>query len=394
MHADWYLAQAIHTGRQRDFLRWAEERAKDDRLRDRRGPQVPVPAERLLETSLARFARDALALAVRSPSLAGTLLRFVRGQRRAARLRARWEAQGTHVPPVVIASITETCNLRCTGCYARARGCGEGDELPSSRWTGLFREAAHLGVSFVLVAGGEPFGRGEVIEAARVAPDALFAVFTNGLLVGPRAIEAIRRCRNVVPVISLEGPQRETDARRGRGVYRRVMQAMESLRSARIVFGVSLTVTSVNLDVVTSPAFLRSLVDAGARILFFVEYSPVQAGTEALALAPGQRSELRRRASAFHAGRRALCVDFPGDEERYGGCLAAGRGFVHVSPQGRLEPCPYAPISDRSVRDAPLAEALRSPLFAAIRMNPERLAETRGGCALRAEPAALASRSA
>jgi MoaA/NifB/PqqE/SkfB family radical SAM enzyme len=285
----------------------------------------------------------------------------------------------------MVASITESCNLHCKGCYAMAHRRGAENELPADRWSGLFREASELGVSFVLVAGGEPFARWEVIEAAAGTPDTLFAVFTNGLLISPRTIEAIRRSRNVVPVVSLEGPQRETDSRRGPGVYRRVMQSLGSLRAAGIPFGASLTATSVNLDVVTSPAFIRSLVDAGARVLFFVEYTPIEPGTEALALSEIQREVLRLRVNAFHAERRALFVAFPGDEERYGGCLAAGRGFIHVDPQGRLEPCPFAPFSDASVRETSLAEALRSPLLAAIRENHGRLTETRGGCALWAE---------
>jgi MoaA/NifB/PqqE/SkfB family radical SAM enzyme len=348
------------------------------------GAGSPRP-ERLLETSLASFVRDAVRVALRAPSLLATMLRFARGQRNAARVRASWEARGTHVPPLMIASITETCNLRCRGCYAMVHRGAPDRELSDARWRGLFLEASRLGISFVLVAGGEPFSRPEVIEAAASTPDTLYAVFTNGLLIGPRTVSTLRRDRNVVPVISLEGPEHETDGRRGTGVYRRVMQAMARLRAARVTFGASLTVTSDNLDVVTAPAFVRSLTDAGARIVFFVEFTPVEPGTEALALSEAQRTDLRRRVDAFHAERRALFVAFPGDEERYGGCLAAGRGFIHVDPQGRLEPCPFAPYSDTSVRGQPLAEALGSPLLAAIRENHSRLTETRGGCALWAE---------
>jgi MoaA/NifB/PqqE/SkfB family radical SAM enzyme len=391
MHASWYLEQTVHTERHKDFLRWAEQTRKNDRLRGRpapakrREPAASAPPSQLLETSLSRFVRDALSLVLRVPSLAGTMLRFARGQRKAARVRASWEARGTHVPPLMIASITETCNLRCKGCYAMAHRHGAENELTTARWSGLFREASGLGISFVLVGGGEPFARCEVIEAAARTPGALFAVFTNGLLIAPRAIEAIRRSRNVVPIISLEGPQRETDSRRGPGVYRRVMQTMARLRSAGIPFGASLTATSVNLDVVTSPAFISSLTGAGARIVFFVEYTPIQPDTEALALSELQRTVLRRRVDAFHAERRALFVAFPGDEERYGGCLAAGRGFIHVNPQGRLEPCPFAPFSDTSVRETSLAEALRSPFLETIRENHGRLSQARGGCALWAE---------
>ena len=77
-----------------------------------------------------------------------------------------------------------------------------------------------------------------------------------------------------------------------------------------------------------------------------------------------------------------LFVAFPGDEEMYGGCLAAGRGFVHISPEGRLEPCPFSPFSDISLKDVSLREALRSPLLRTIRESDAHLRETRGGCAL------------
>ncbi|HEY5001279.1 MAG TPA: hypothetical protein VII15_05525, partial [Candidatus Cryosericum sp.] len=63
-------------------------------------------------------------------------------------------------------------------------------------------------------------------------------------------------------------------------------------------------------------------------------------------------------------------------------CLAAGRGFIHVSPSGGVEPCPFAPYSDASVRGMSLRDALASPLLAAIRDNHDRVTETSGGCAL------------
>jgi MoaA/NifB/PqqE/SkfB family radical SAM enzyme len=78
----------------------------------------------------------------------------------------------------------------------------------------------------------------------------------------------------------------------------------------------------------------------------------------------------------------ALFVAFPGDEDEFGGCLAAGRGFIHVSPSGSLEPCPFAPYSDRNILDMSLKRALRSPLLEKIRQNHDKLQETAGGCAL------------
>jgi MoaA/NifB/PqqE/SkfB family radical SAM enzyme len=77
-----------------------------------------------------------------------------------------------------------------------------------------------------------------------------------------------------------------------------------------------------------------------------------------------------------------LFFAFPGDEEQYGGCLAAGRGFIHVNPLGNVEPCPFAPYADANINEVSLREALSSELLATIRKSHHLLTETSGGCAL------------
>jgi MoaA/NifB/PqqE/SkfB family radical SAM enzyme len=110
-------------------------------------------------------------------------------------------------------------------------------------------------------------------------------------------------------------------------------------------------------------------------------------GTENLVLTHEQKKTLQAVISVFSQKYAALFIGFPGDEETYGGCLAAGRGFVHVSPSGDLEPCPAAPISDANLAAVPLKEALQSRLLGRIRDEHTLLSETSGGCALRANRA-------
>ena len=114
----------------------------------------------------------------------------------------------------------------------------------------------------------------------------------------------------------------------------------------------------------------------------FVEYTPAEPGTEALTLLPAQRAKLVEFSTGLQARSRAVFIVFPGDEEQFGGCLAAGRGFVHVGPDGSLEPCPFAPYSDTTVATMPLKDALQSNLLRQISDNHAELKETRGGCAL------------
>ena len=75
---------------------------------------------KVLNDSLSVFFKDALRVAVTDPAQAYHFLRTLRWQQKAAKIRAAWEQQGVHVPPMLIFSITSRCNLHCKGCYHRA----------------------------------------------------------------------------------------------------------------------------------------------------------------------------------------------------------------------------------------------------------------------------------
>ena len=124
------------------------------------------------------------------------------------------------------------------------------------------------------------------------------------------------------------------------------------------------------------------MIGTGCRVFAFVEYVPVQEGTEGLVLSPEQRSSLVGCLRTFPEKFPALFLGFPGDEEVFGGCLSSGRGFIHVSATGDLEPCPAAPFSDANLTKMPLREALQSRFLEEIRRHHDRLTETGGGCAL------------
>lgn len=309
-------------------------------------------------------------------------------QKKAAAVRKNHEREGLMVPPIMIASITSRCNLACAGCYMHGRHEKPAPEMSREVLAGVVEQASDLGVSVIVIAGGEPLVRAEeILTLAQAHPAVLFPVFTNGLLIDDAVAAAIAKHRNIVPVISFEGFREETDARRGKGVYDRLLAACSRLKQRGIFFGVSVTTSRDNFPRVTGEAFAREMLAAGARVITFVEYVPMEPGTENLVLTDEQKKVLQIVLADFNRKFPALFIGFPGDEDQYGGCLAAGRGFVHVSPSGNLEPCPAAPYSDENLAQVPLAEALRSRLLARIRQEPAVLTETSGGCALRANRA-------
>jgi MoaA/NifB/PqqE/SkfB family radical SAM enzyme len=301
---------------------------------------------------------------------------FQRGQSVKRQRNAR---AGLVVPPVLIASITRKCNLNCAGCYSKALRPGVAEELSDASFMSLFEEAIELGVGTILLAGGEPLMRRPLLEAASTLPGILLPVFTNGTLMDSSFID-LAASSSLVPVLSVEGDEADTDARRGSGIHEAVAGRMAAMKEKGLLFGASITLTSHNAERVLSPAYLGSLAAAGISVLFLIEFVPVEKGTEGLVLTDSQKAELEKP-GAF-GGLPYPVVVLPGDEAEYGGCLAAGRGFVHLASDGRLEACPFAPFSDSNAADLSLRSALESPLLAALRERHGELSETSGGCAL------------
>ena len=343
--------------------------------------------ERYLTNGVENVVRDLIRSSVFHPTEARFMAQFAAASKRASQRRHALEAEGEHVPPFLIASITSLCNLHCAGCYARSlETCEDGTpvrQLSGEDWGRIFAQANDLGISFILLAGGEPMVRRDVIQKAAEYPEILFPIFTNGTLISDEYFSLLDQHRNLIPIFSIEGGEQKTNGRRGSGVFEKVNAAMERMRSARIAFGASITVTAENLDEVTDPEFVDKLAGQGCKGIIFVEFVPTEHDLKELALDDTDREWLAVRMSELRARENApLLISFPGDEKSSGGCLAAGRGFFHINSHGGAEPCPFSPYSDINVRDVSLREAMNSRLFRALRSGDLLLEEHDGGCVL------------
>ena len=340
-----------------------------------------------LSKGIEDFMRDLVKATLVNPRESAFMLKFAAATAAASKKRKAAEAAGEHIPSFLIASITSRCNLHCAGCYSRCNHATTDArperQLSAEEWGNIFREADDLGISFILLAGGEPMLRRDVIEAAGQQRNILFPIFTNGTFMDEAYFALFDRCRNLVPVLSIEGDEAVTDGRRGRGVYEKLISNMDELHRRGLVFGASVTVTTQNLREATSDAFLKTLSDRGCKAVIFVEYVPVT--EESRDLAPGgeERECLRAELARLRGEHPEMVyISFPGDEKSSGGCVAAGRGFFHINSHGGAEPCPFSPYSDINVRDTSLKEALNSRLFKALRENGHLLEDHAGGCVL------------
>lgn len=345
-----------------------------------------------LNNSIRNIMSNAYKAVLSNPKEALFVLKMQRTLLKAEKRRKKvLENEALHIPPFLISSIATDCNLTCKGCYARANDiCGTKkentatkEELTAEQWKHIFTEATQMGVSFNLLAGGEPLLRKDIIKAAGEVKDMLFPIFTNGTVINEMYLDLFSKHLNLIPILSLEGCQESTDERRGKGVFNRVINSMESLKEKSLFYGTSITVTSENIDSVTSPSYVNLLKDLGCKIIFYVEYVPSDKQTTHLALDEKgiEKMELNLE-NLRQTFDNIIFLSFPGDEKAMGGCLAAGRGFMHISPEGKAEACPFSPYSDRNIAESGLKEALKSPFFKRLRDSGLVGGEHTGGCTL------------
>ena len=221
-----------------------------------------------LSRGIESFVADVVKATLKNPRESAFMLKFAAATAAASKKRKIAEEQGQHIPSFLIASITSQCNLHCAGCYSRCNNAtvdaAPVRQLTDEEWLDIFSEANELGISFILLAGGEPMLRRDIIEAAGKRRNILFPIFTNGTFFDERYFELFDQCRNLIPIMSIEGEKEETDKRRGKGIYDRLIQNMDEMHRRDLIFGASVTVTTSKRLRLTD--FLKSFPIAAAKL--------------------------------------------------------------------------------------------------------------------------------
>ena len=288
------------------------------------------------------------------------------------KIREMRKIHNCNIPWAILIDPTSACNLRCKGCWAAEYGYKL--NLTFEEIDSIIKQGKELGVHFYLYTGGEPLVRkDDLIKLCEKHSDCEFHMFTNGTLIDDEFCKEMKRVGNLTLSISIDGSEVVNDARRGEGVYQRVMKSMDKLKLYGILFGVSICYTSQNIKSVTCDEFLDMLIDKGVRFIWYFHYMPV--GNDAVTeLLPSkeQREYMYNRVREIRkldGGKPIFAIDFQNDGEYVGGCVAGGRNYLHINANGDVEPCVFIHYSSANIKEVSLLDALKQPLFKAYREN-------------------------
>ncbi len=275
--------------------------------------------------------------------------------------------EGFYPPFTILLSPSMRCNLRCKGCYASEYS--QKDDLPREVVERVIEEARQMGIYFFTILGGEPFACDYMWDIYKKFNDVAFQVFTNGTMLDEKTVERIVQLGNIMPIVSLEGSQEETDLRRGKGVYQKTMQAQDYLKQAGALYGFSVMVTRDNVETICEDQFNQLMVEKGCYLGWHFLYMPVGRNPDvSLMPTPEQREFMRTQGAARIRTKFPLFVaDFWNDAPYVGGCIAGGRSYLHINSNGDVEPCIFTHFAVDNIKDKSLREVLMSPFFKGIR---------------------------
>jgi MoaA/NifB/PqqE/SkfB family radical SAM enzyme len=288
-------------------------------------------------------------------------------------------------PAFVMISITESCNLACSGCWV---SYGGKKKLSCRQVDGIITSSKKKGSYFFGVLGGEPLMYPELIETLSKHPDCYFQLFTNGTLLTESIAMQLKKLGNVTPMISIEGLEEESDARRRKDdVFRRTLDGVRACRKAKLLIGAAASIGKSNFDELVNRNYLRLLAKEGVHYLWYYIYRPIGAEPKAEnALDKDQILQLRRFIVEERITAPLQLVDAYWDDKGNALCPGAVGLSHHISPAGALEFCPPLQMAKDFINEdgSNLSELFeKSDFLAGLR---KLTSETSRGCILLENP--------
>ena len=338
------------------------------------------------------------------------------------------EEMGMNHLRVLFWETTAACNLRCRHCRrGEARATAAPGELTTGEAVEFIRGVASWCKPLLVMSGGEPFTRGDIVELAACASECGLpvAVATNGTISDSGVAAALKKAGVRRVSVSVDGVSAVTHDRiRGvAGAFEGAVRGLRTLRVAGLSTQVNMTVCRGNRSEIAGMFRLAACEGADAVHLFVLV--PVGCGLDLAkdeALSPAEGRELfewfHAHAGSFGLEARLTCApqyvryessrgpaalphqssrgdvrppyknngyiigEPSGGSAAGSGCLC-GRSVCFVSHGGEVYPCGYLPVSAGNVRAAGLlAICDESALFRELR-DPGKLGAPCGVCRFR-----------
>lgn len=304
-------------------------------------------------------------------------------------------------PPFMVSySITTKCNLKCKHCYSGSVDQPAPDELTTAEALRLVDDLAHWGIGLLIIDGGEPLCREDLLDVVRhaTAKGIRTTIGSNGTLIDQTVARKMSDAGVMAVAISVDGADASThDSFRGvDGAFEQTLKGIEACRNAALPFQLNMVIGKHNL--MQLDGMLRLAVDLGANAAEVFDL--VAAGRAKQECVDMILSLDERRAAMEHLARSQVDYPivirvpgcpmyplllqqkevkprhFPAEMLRripyYGRGCAAGMpaGYVMIRSNGEVNPCMLLQVDLGNIRDQSIVQIWeQSPVLGKLRQR-------------------------
>jgi len=292
-------------------------------------------------------------------------------------------------PAFIMISVTETCNLSCSGCWVTPGGK---KALTTEQLDGIITKSKKKGSYFFGILGGEPLLYKDLFSVFKKHSDCYFQLFTNGMLLTEEIAFQMKKLGNITPLISIEGLENESEQRRGKSdVFSKTIDGVRACKKTKLFFGAAASICKSNFNDLVNRNYIDQLAKEGVHYLWYYIYRPVGNNANVQnALNEDEILSLRKFMVEQRKDAPLLIIDTYWDDKGNALCPAATGMSHHISPSGAVEFCPPLQMARDFINDdasnvTDLFE--QSQFLADLR---KMTASTSRGCILLEDPAKLA----
>ncbi len=310
--------------------------------------------------------------------------------------------------------LTRSCNLFCAHCRGSAAPGSYSGELSTEECFHLIDEILEVGKPIIILTGGEPLARQDVLQIAKYAVTRELRVVmgSNGTLITEEMATKLRD----VPIsrigVSLDFPvaKLQDDFRGQAGAFEAAIVGIANARRAGIDIQINSTITKLNVTYLDELLSLALKVGAVAFHPFMLVPTGRGKGLESVVLSPEQHEQTlnwiydkqlelgdgmffkptdvphylrvveqrQRQKQNQRTKRPEPATGHNPANSITRGCLA-GVGFCFISHQGEVKGCGYLDVEAGNIRKESFSRIwAKSPLF----RNLRDLSNIKGKCGL------------
>lgn len=264
-------------------------------------------------------------------------------------------------PHAVTMAITSKCNANCAHCSAFRRD-SEGS-LTTEQWCDVIDQCAELGLTDLIITGGEPFLFDDIdVLVKRIVDNGCVCdIFTNGTLLTEENINKVKEAGCESFFVSLDSPfPEEHDALRGMpGMYKEIEQGIRRAVGMGMSVGISTYASHESIQKGYHEEMVSIAKKLGVKEITIFDLVPTgkRIKDDTVLLSAEEKDVIRTYQEKRWTDIKGPRICYMGhvNNQQILGCFGV-RWQIHITNGGFVTPCDFMPLHFGNLKEEKLVD--------------------------------------